>query len=144
MVLAAVYFLTRGPTSSTETGPKPGPAIRVTREPTSMPVPGKTSDPEAGATLSPQLEKEIENAVVTYSPAGLPTFEKLLASGEPDIREAARDGLVRLGEKGGARLLRAATARLTEPEEIKRFQDTADYLELPSASEGPLKPGASE
>ena len=77
--------------------------------------------------------------MVTYSPEGLPTFERLLASGEPDIREAARDGLIRLGEKGGAALLRRASAKLTDPAEIQKFLETADYLELPSALEGPLK-----
>ncbi len=77
--------------------------------------------------------------MVTYSPEGLPTFEKLLASGEPDIREAARDGLVRLGENGGAALLRRASAKLTDPAEIQKFLETADYLELPSALEGPFK-----
>ena len=92
-------------------------------------------------TISEEISNEIEAAVVTYSPDALPTFEKFLASGEPDVREAARDGLLRLGEKGGAALLRRATARMTDPEEIKRFREAADFLELPSALEGPLKNG---
>lgn len=128
-------------------GEKPGPdtpakatqssSISPSRETAGIPV--KPTNPQPTPTLPLALEEEIENAVVTYSPAGLPTFEKLLASGEPDVREAARDGLVRLGETGGAALLRRASARLTDPGEIKKFLETADYLELPSASEGPFK-----
>jgi hypothetical protein len=101
--------------------------------------PTDPTSPQPKANLPPALEEEIEAAVVTYSPEGLPTFERLLASGEPDIREAARDGLIRLGEKGGAALLRRASAKLTDPAEIQKFLETADYLELPSALEGPLK-----
>ncbi|MGC4015913.1 MAG: hypothetical protein QM755_15520 [Luteolibacter sp.] len=74
-----------------------------------------------------------------YSPDALPTFERFLASNEPDVREAARDGLARLEEKGGAALLRRATARMTDPEEIKRMNETADWLDLPSATDGPMK-----
>ncbi|BCU79124.1 hypothetical protein llg_38390 [Luteolibacter sp. LG18] len=85
------------------------------------------------------VREDIEKAVVTYSPDALPTFERFLASNEPDVREAARDGLVRLGQKGGAALLRRATARMTDPEEIKRMQETADWLDLPPATEGPMK-----
>ena len=139
LALAAFVYLNSRPK------PVPDAAVEAKRSSsarTSTPPAAIPNVPEGIAqetTLSPTLEKEIEDAVVTYSPAGLPTFEKLLASGEPDIREAARDGLVRLGETGGATLLRRASARLTDPEEIKKFLETADYLELPSALEGPLK-----
>lgn len=137
--LAAFFYLSSRP------GTKPETLGETKRASTNRPVhdshPPRENAPvyEPGLSLSPALEKEIEDAVVTYSPAGLPTFEKLLASAEPEIREAARDGLVRLGEKGGAPLLRRASARLTDPEEIKKFLDTANWLELPSALEGPLK-----
>ncbi|WP_338286576.1 hypothetical protein [Luteolibacter sp. LG18] len=102
-----------------------------------------TASPVA-KTVSPLVvdeivREDIEKAVVTYSPDALPTFERFLASNEPDVREAARDGLVRLGQKGGAALLRRATARMTDPEEIKRMQETADWLDLPPATEGPMK-----
>jgi len=100
--------------------------------------------PPTAKTVSPTVvdevvREDIEKAVVTYSPDALPTFERFLASNEPDVREAARDGLSRLGEKGGAAILRRATTRMTDPEEIKRMQETADWLDLPSATDGPMK-----
>lgn len=140
LALAAFVYLKssgpeRGPDAAAQT--KPSPSNRESRQP--APIATTPVSPRSDSRPSLPVEEEIEAAVVTYSPAALPTFEKLLASGEPDVREAARDGLVRLGETGGAALLRRATARLTDPEEIRKFLETADYLELPSALEGPLK-----
>ncbi len=140
LAMAAFVYLKpsgpeRGPDSAAKT--KLVPSTRESRQPKSTSTEQVSPPPDPRPSLP--LEEEIEAAVVTYSPAALPTFEKLLASGEPEIREAARDGLVRLGETGGAALLRRATARLTDPEEIRKFLETADYLELPSALEGPLK-----
>lgn len=142
LTLGAYVYLTSGsnrePVAISETKETRSSPVRLAREPTRHPIPRTTtSDPELA--ISPEVEREIEAAVVTYSPEALPVFEKLLASGEPDVRESARDGLVRLGEKGGAALLRSASARLTDPEEIKKFLETAEHLELPSASEGPFK-----
>jgi hypothetical protein len=139
LALAAFVYLASGPKPE-PAAPPSAPQLssnRPPRKPADRPT--DPTSPQPKATLPVALEEEIETAVVTYSPEGLPTFEKLLANGEPDIREAARDGLVRLGEKGGAALLRRATARLTDPAEIQRFLETADYLELPSALEGPFK-----
>ena len=139
LTLAVYFYRNFAPPPELVAGPetREGSPSRALHKPERVPVPRNTTDP--GSTLSSQLEEEIEAAVVTYSPEALPVFEKLLASGEPDVRESARDGLVRLGEKGGAALLRRASARLTDPEEIKRFLETAEHLELPSASEGPFK-----
>ena len=141
LILAAFYFPRRAqpPQSGTIPEAPQAPSTRASRLPSPASTAGSANSSEPAPTLSPALENEIEEAVVTYSPEALPFLGKLLASGEPDVREAARDGLVRLGEKGGAVLLRRATAKLTDPEEIKKFLETADYLELPSALEGPLK-----
>lgn len=139
LTVAAFFYLTPATEPETTSPPKvretpPANANRVTPGTSKPPL-----NPPSVTVHASTVEEEIEAAVVTYSPAALPTFEKLLASGEPDVREAARDGLVRLGETGGAALLRRASARLTDPQEIKKFLETADYLELPSALEGPLK-----
>jgi len=141
LTVATVVFLkSEKPTGSAPAASAPAPP----REPRpTLPSAPKPEPTGIASTLpiSEEISNEIETAVVTYSPDALPIFEKFLASGEPDVREAARDGLLRLGEKGGAALLRRATARMTDPEEIKRFQEAADFLELPSALEGPLKNG---
>jgi len=127
-------------------GHKPVPDEEVkTRSTPSAPASAKPRPPMppkvtgAPVVVDAIVQSDIDSAVVLYSPEALPTFERFLASNEPDVREAARDGLVRLGETGGAALLRHATARMTDPEEIKRMLETADYLELPSALDGPLK-----
>lgn len=145
VLLACLLASRRTPPSITgaDSSPPASPEPRVRGGATSSSVAAVHPGEPSAASLPPGLESEIEAAVVTYSPKALPTFERLLSSGEPDVREAARDGLVRLGEKGGADLLRRATGRLTDPDEIRRFQETAELLELPSALEGPLKKGGA-
>lgn len=140
LIVAAVVFWKIGQ-------PAQKPSVVITARDTSAaaePPRQRPAAPPAAKSVAPivvdeLVREDIEKAVVTYSPDALPTFERFLASNEPDVREAARDGLVRLGEKGGGAILRRATARMTDPEEIKRMQETADWLELPSALDGPMK-----
>jgi hypothetical protein len=96
------------------------------------PAPTGTARPAvAPEDIDPVLREKIETAVVTYSPEALPAFKELLASPDREVRAAAIDGLLRLGENGGAALLREAAGRTTNEKEIEEMEAAAEYLELP-------------
>jgi hypothetical protein len=74
----------------------------------------------------------INQAAITYSADQLPAIAPYLNSPDPELRAAALDGVVLLGNAAGAKLLRNAASNLTDPAEIVKFREKADYLELPS------------
>ena len=59
----------------------------------------------------------------------------LLLDPDPEVRMAARDGMVQLGEADAVPVLRDAASKLTDPAEIASFQEAADLLALPAWSE---------
>lgn len=77
----------------------------------------------------------IDAAVVTYSPAGVKAIRPYLLDADPEVRAAARDGLVQLGEGDAVPLLRDAASKLVDPQEIASFREAADLLALPAWSE---------
>ncbi len=77
--------------------------------------------------------QEIQSAVITYSPEGVKPIARHLTDSDPEIREAARQGLVQLGEADAIPVLRHAASQLDEIE-AKACQEAASLLELPSWS----------
>ncbi len=78
---------------------------------------------------------DIDAAVVTYSPAGVKAIRPYLLDADPEVRAAARDGMVQLGESDAVPLLRDAASKLKDPQEVASFREAADLLELPAWSE---------
>lgn len=76
----------------------------------------------------------IDEASVMYSPDALPIIEPMLYSNDREIRQAAADALIVLGETAGAEILRKAASQTKDPVEAVGLIEKADYLELPSAS----------
>lgn len=74
----------------------------------------------------------ISQAAITYSADQLQVIGPYLNHPDPDVRSAAVDGILLLGDAAGARLLREAALKLTNASEITRLQEKANYLELPS------------
>jgi hypothetical protein len=94
----------------------------------------------APAPVSSAEEKEqrlnaISTASTTYSPEGIRDIKPFLLDPDPEIRAAAKDGLINLGESGGSAALRAAAKQIKEPREAASYLDAADYLDLPAWSE---------
>ncbi len=91
------------------------------------------------ATGDPQQQEQvaeiIQQAVVTYSPAGVALIRPYLLDPDPVIRQAARDGLVQLGEADAIPFLRAAAGKLEAPEEVASLHEAADLLALPAWSD---------
>ncbi|WP_346334543.1 hypothetical protein [Prosthecobacter sp. SYSU 5D2] len=78
-----------------------------------------------------QIIATIDDAAVLYSPEGLPKIQPYLLHSDPEVRAAAIDGMVNLGEAGGAALLRAAANLAPSAEEAAAMREAAAFLDLP-------------
>lgn len=97
-------------------------------DPASKTLPG-TSVP----TAKEEILTGIQNAATTYDPASLPSIARYFESSDPEIRSAAIDGVMLLGDAAGAPLLRQLAASTGNPAEASELRSKADYLELPPA-----------
>jgi hypothetical protein len=77
----------------------------------------------------------IESAALRYEPSAVKDIKPWLLDADPEIRQAARDGLVMLGESDAIPFLRDAASRLEDPAEVASFHEAADLLSLPAWSE---------
>ena len=95
-------------------------------------APGPDAPP--AATGAEQATRRIEAAVVTYDKDSLPVIVPYLTDPDPELRAAAREGLLQMGLAEAAPLLREAAGKLKDPREAILLLDAADFLELPSVS----------
>lgn len=108
-----------------DTVPAPSPQP----SPPAVPVVEKLSDEQRTAILG-----KIEEASVTYDPKGLPLIEPYLLHPDPEVRAAALNGMIVLGEAGASPMLREAAKKAPTPKEAVALTEAADYLELPPGS----------
>jgi hypothetical protein len=73
----------------------------------------------------------IEDASTTYSPEGFVVLSPLLNHPDREIREAAIEGMVQLGESSGAQILRAAAKKARDPRDAEEMIEAAEFLEIP-------------
>ena len=78
--------------------------------------------------------EEIEEAASSYDPAQLPVIRPYLTHSDPELRAAAVNGMVVLGDGSAGPMLRDAARNLSSPEEVKKLEEAANYVELPSAN----------
>ncbi|WP_035605664.1 hypothetical protein [Haloferula sp. BvORR071] len=100
----------------------------------------KEEDDAKPASLDERREDAhtiIDAAVVTYSPEGVKAIRPFLLDTDAEIRAAARDGMVQLGEADAVPLLRDAASKLKDTTEIASLQEAADLLALPAWSDTP-------
>lgn len=81
-----------------------------------------------------EILEEINDAAVTYDPADLPRIEPYLLHPDEEIRKAAINGMITLGDASAGALLRKAASLASTPQEAVRLLEAADYVELPSAT----------
>jgi len=62
-----------------------------------------------------------------------PAIARHLNSSDPEVRAAALEGVVLLGDAAGANFLREAANKARNPAEAAEFKAKAEYLELPPA-----------
>lgn len=116
-------------------------AAESPEEPRLSPAAGKSARvrEEAGPAMDPARQAEavarIQEAAVTYSPDGVAAIRPYLKDPDPAIRQAARDGLVQLGEADAVPILREAALRAQDPGEVASLREAADLLALPAWSD---------
>jgi hypothetical protein len=81
-----------------------------------------------------QILESIHEASISYDARELPKIQPHLIHPDPEVRAAALDGVLTLGDAAGAPLLRQAASTLKDPREAVKYLEAADYLELPSGS----------
>lgn len=85
---------------------------------------------------------QIEDASVTYDAKALPLIEPYLLNADPVVREAAKNGMINLGDVAAGPLLREASRHASTPEEAMALSEAADYVELPPATARRIKGSA--
>ncbi len=137
-------YLTRPPAAAPARGAAPPPATPGARraQPAPRPPAGSTEErgkiqaraPEVALTAEARdkLIDELNAAAATYNPAQLPSLERFLHHSDEEVRSAAIDAILVLGDASGAPLLRSA-AMDASPKDAEAMLKGAAYLELPSA-----------
>lgn len=122
--------------------PDAAPVAAESREvPRLSPAVGKSARvrEEARPVADPARQAEavarIQEAAVTYSPEGVAAIRPFLKDPDPAIRQAARDGLVQLGEADAVPILREAALQAEDPGEVASLREAADLLALPAWSD---------
>lgn len=88
------------------------------------------------ATPAPVRAAALEamhTAMVSYDPTKLPVITAYLNHPDEELRQAALENLLQMGEAAAAPLLRAASEKARSPQEALAMLDAADFLELPPA-----------
>ena len=89
------------------------------------------------------LLEAINDVAITYDPVELPKIKPYLLHSDPEVRKAALDGMVVLGDAAAAPLLRDAARQVASSKEAIEMMQAAEYLELPSAT-GLIKKGIAK
>ena len=148
---AVSFFMAGGPDKSPPSAGTPAqtnaPSSNKSAAPLAVqtpPVPGQanpdsaaTATPAAATTLpeaKPEILESIHEAAISYSAEELPKIQPFLLHSDPEVRAAALQGMITLGDAAAAPLLRNAALLATSPEEATALRQAADYVELPSGS----------
>lgn len=128
-------------TQAPETGRQPVMSQRA--EKPSLPNNGKhekkinpeppLQNPQASCAPTDKILEEIQDAAVSYNPSELPKIEPYLLHPDREIRQAAMNGMITLGDAAAGPLLRKAAALAPTPHEAVALIEAADYVELPPA-----------
>lgn len=97
------------------------------------PIPSDESNPNGPVTKEEILES-VHQASITYDPKELPAIQKYLLDADPEIREAARNAMIVLGDASAGPMLRDASKLAPTPHEAVAMLEAADYVELPSGT----------
>jgi len=124
------------PTPYYSPSPKPPALIATT------PTPSKS--PKAHAELTKDQKESIidqlQSIGESYDPEFLAQVAPWLSNPDKDVRTAAMNAILLIGDSAGASLLRKAVNLVDDPREASVLLDNADYLELPPSQLGkPIK-----
>ncbi|MEN3943000.1 HEAT repeat domain-containing protein [Prosthecobacter sp. SYSU 5D2] len=146
LVIIGGVYLAGGPDAGPAPAPEKTPASAaasslpsgtVSASSASATAPSTTTAPGISGPLleeKEQILEAIEDATVTYDPQELPKIQPYLLHADPEVRQAALEGMVNMGDSAAAPLLRSAARLAVTPQETVALTEAADYLELPPAS----------
>lgn len=117
-----------------EATPAPAAAGSTTAGASPAAAPAVNATPAPGGQAVPQILEAIHEASISYDAKELPKIQPHLIHPDPEVRAAALDGVLTLGDAAGVPLLRQAASTLKDPREAVKYLEAADYLELPSGS----------
>ena len=75
----------------------------------------------------------MDDAATSYDAAELPKIQPYLVNPDPQLREAAMNAMIVLGDASAGAMMREAAKSMSSPEEAVKLLKSADYVELPSA-----------
>ena len=145
VTVMVVKFLPKGENDNISSSPKPG-KLQTDRkskrqsdvhERNSQVAEINSDQVKDPLTLAAEKEAAIEimqDASTSYDPKELPVIRPYLESPDPEIRDAAVDAMIVLGDASAGPMIRDAAKKVSSPEERKKMEKAADYVELPSAS----------
>ncbi|MEN3943727.1 HEAT repeat domain-containing protein [Prosthecobacter sp. SYSU 5D2] len=102
--------------------------------PLSNSAPASSTQPAAEMTSNEIIMETIDDAAVSYDAKELPKIQPFLLHPDREVRKAALDGMVMLGDAAAAPLLRSAAKLAPSPEEAAAMNEAAAYVELPPGS----------
>jgi hypothetical protein len=76
----------------------------------------------------------IEQASVTYDAKALADIEPYLLHPDAEVRQAAMNGMIVLGDAAAGPLLRKAAEKAPTPKEAVALTEAAEYIELPAGT----------
>ncbi|HSH95708.1 MAG TPA: hypothetical protein VK968_16310 [Roseimicrobium sp.] len=120
--------------------PAPKPAAPAPVLPASPAARASVSRPTAVITPAAEPSKAADlnimhEAMISYDPANLPVIARYLDHTDKELRTAALNNMLQMGDKAAAALLRKAAETAATPQEAVAMLDAATYLELPSGLE---------
>jgi hypothetical protein len=108
----------------------------------SSPIRTEISKPSPAAIVQSEVRKaeshqealeQMHEASITYDKAQLKVIQPYLTHPDADLRSAAINAMVVLGDASAGPLLREASKNAPSPKEAVAMEEAADYVELPSA-----------
>lgn len=100
---------------------------------TPPPATADGANPEVTETKE-RILATLHEASITYDPKELPGIWKYLLHADAEIRGAARNGMIVLGDASAGPMLREASKQAPTPQEAVGLLEAADYVELPSGT----------
>jgi hypothetical protein len=99
----------------------------------SLNSPAKMESKHHAESERDRIFEQVRDAAITYDPASLSFIAPYLNSPDLELREAAVNAVVTLGDAAGAPLLRSQASKETDQLRKKELLDLAAWLELPPA-----------
>ena len=142
----AFFWLMRETAPPTPQAPPALASARSASSPQIVPAPGAPVSDRAPASATdtsaaepPLLTGEaaieaISELSATYDAASVPALARYLKHKDPEIRAAARDGLINLGERAAIPFL-AEAAKTAPVGEAQSLREAAEFLALPTWTE---------